>query len=100
VSVKPSNPDEGDRVPGSSDGIIGSLPPTRWLAEYRADWLRGDLVAGVTLAAYAIPVSLAYAALAGLPPQVGVYGYLLVVLAMPCSAHRASSRSVPRRPFR
>jgi SulP family sulfate permease len=31
----------------------------------------------VTLAAYAIPVSLAYAALAGLPPQVGVYGYLL-----------------------
>jgi high affinity sulfate transporter 1 len=34
-------------------------------------------VAGVTLAAYAIPVSLAYAGLAGLPPQVGIYGYLL-----------------------
>jgi sulfate permease, SulP family len=31
----------------------------------------------VTLAAYAIPVSLAYAELAGLPPQVGIYGYLL-----------------------
>jgi SulP family sulfate permease len=31
----------------------------------------------VTLAAYAIPVSLAYAGLAGLPPQVGIYGYLL-----------------------
>jgi sulfate permease, SulP family len=31
----------------------------------------------MTLAAYAIPVSLAYAGLAGLPPQVGVYGYLL-----------------------
>ena len=39
--------------------------------------LSADLVAGVTLAAYAIPVSLAYATLAGLPPQVGVYGYLL-----------------------
>jgi high affinity sulfate transporter 1 len=39
--------------------------------------LRTDAVAGVTLAAYAIPVSLAYAGLAGLPPQVGVYGYLL-----------------------
>jgi high affinity sulfate transporter 1 len=39
--------------------------------------LPGDVAAGVTLAAYAIPVSLAYAALAGLPPQVGVYGYLL-----------------------
>ncbi|HSV21832.1 MAG TPA: SulP family inorganic anion transporter, partial [Xanthobacteraceae bacterium] len=36
-----------------------------------------DVVAGVTLAAYAIPVSLAYAGLAGLPPHVGVYGYLL-----------------------
>jgi SulP family sulfate permease len=39
--------------------------------------LHGDVVAGVTLAAYAVPVSLAYAGLAGLPPQVGVYGYLL-----------------------
>jgi high affinity sulfate transporter 1 len=47
------------------------------LGEYRANWLPGDIVAGVTLAAYAIPVSLAYAVLAGLPPQVGVYGCLL-----------------------
>ena len=39
--------------------------------------MAADIVAGVTLAAYAIPVSLAYASLAGLPPQVGVYGYLL-----------------------
>jgi high affinity sulfate transporter 1 len=53
------------------------LPPAVWLAQYRAAWLRDDVVAGVTLAAYAIPVSLAYAGLAGLPPQVGVYGYLL-----------------------
>lgn len=53
------------------------FPPARWLAEYRAAWLPGDIVAGVTLAAYAIPVSLAYAGLAGLPPQVGIYGYLL-----------------------
>ena len=56
---------------------IRRFPPVRWLAEYRADWLRSDIVAGVTLAAYAIPVSLAYAGLAGLPPQAGVYGYLL-----------------------
>ena len=34
-------------------------------------------MAGVTLAAYAIPVSLAYASLAGLPPQNGIYCYLL-----------------------
>src|SRR5882757_492894 len=53
------------------------FPPAEWLATYRAAWLRHDLIAGVTLAAYAIPVSLAYAALAGLPPQIGVYGYML-----------------------
>jgi SulP family sulfate permease len=56
---------------------LSLVPPARWLAEYHAAWLPADAVAGVTLAAYAIPVSLAYAGLAGLPPQVGVYGYLL-----------------------
>src|SRR4051812_19468401 len=53
------------------------FPPASWLGEYRAAWVRSDVVAGVTLAAYAIPVSLAYASLADLSPQVGVYGYLL-----------------------
>jgi len=53
------------------------FPPAQWLPGYQAQWLGADLVAGVTLAAYAIPVSLAYAGLAGLPPQVGIYGYLL-----------------------
>lgn len=58
-------------------GWIGFFPPLTWLAEYKLSWLRYDTIAGVTLAAYAIPVSLAYASLAGLPPQVGIYGYLL-----------------------
>jgi MFS superfamily sulfate permease-like transporter len=53
------------------------FPPAQWLPAYQARWIGADLVAGVTLAAYAIPVSLAYAGLAGLPPQVGIYGYLL-----------------------
>jgi len=44
---------------------------------YPLNWLPSDLIAGVTLAAYAIPVSLAYATLAGLPPQVGLYAYLM-----------------------
>src|ERR1700748_1020150 len=56
---------------------IKFFPPAQWLAEYRSNCLRHDIIAGVTLAAYAIPVSLAYAALAGLPPQIGVYGYML-----------------------
>ena len=57
------------------------FPPAQWLPDYRAAWLRDDAVAGVTLAAYAIPVSLAYASLAGLPPQHGVYCYLVAGLA-------------------
>ncbi len=53
------------------------FPPAQWLAGYQSKWLGPDLVAGFTLAAYAIPVSLAYAELAGLPPQVGLYCYLV-----------------------
>lgn len=53
------------------------IPAISWLKEYSAGILGKDAVAGVTLAAYAIPVSLAYATLAGLPPQYGVYGYLI-----------------------
>ena len=45
------------------------FPPAGWLLHYQPSWLPSDVMAGVTLAAYAIPVSLAYAALAGLPPQ-------------------------------
>ncbi|MBV8214926.1 MAG: SulP family inorganic anion transporter [Verrucomicrobia bacterium] len=53
------------------------FPPSEWVPAYQTGWLQDDLFAGITLAAYAVPVALAYAALAGLPPQVGVYGYLL-----------------------
>lgn len=53
------------------------MPSNHWLAGYEQAWLRDDLVAGATLAASAIPVSLAYAALAGLPPQMGLYCYLV-----------------------
>jgi SulP family sulfate permease len=53
------------------------FPPAQWLASYRTTWLAHDAVAGVTLAAYGIPVSLAYASLAGLPPQYGIYCYLV-----------------------
>ena len=53
------------------------MPISPRVQGYPIGWLSSDLVAGVTLAAYAIPVSLAYATLAGLPPQVGVHGYLM-----------------------
>jgi SulP family sulfate permease len=68
---------EQSAKPGSGSEWRRYLPPFNWLAHYEAAWLTSDFVAGVTLAAYAIPVALAYATLAGLPPQVGIYGYLL-----------------------
>ncbi|MBK6316159.1 MAG: SulP family inorganic anion transporter [Blastocatellia bacterium] len=56
---------------------LNMFPPRQWLPNYRLSWLGADVVAGVTLAAYAVPVSLAYAALAGVPPETGIYGYIL-----------------------
>jgi sulfate permease, SulP family len=53
------------------------VPSRSRLIGYVNGGLSFDLVSGITLAAYAIPVSLAYATLAGLPPQVGIYGYLM-----------------------
>jgi high affinity sulfate transporter 1 len=61
----------------AASGWRSLFPPVQWLSSYQAKWLTADLVAGITLAAYAIPVSMAYAALAGLPPHHGIYGYLL-----------------------
>ncbi|HEV3416586.1 MAG TPA: SulP family inorganic anion transporter [Pirellulales bacterium] len=53
------------------------FPPLDWLPSYQARWLSLDLIAGVTLAAYAVPVSMAYASLAGVPPQFGIDCYLI-----------------------
>lgn len=60
-----------------SNKLIKHIPSIQWLKEYSLKLFGYDAVSGITLAAYAIPVSLAYATLAGLPPQYGIYGYLI-----------------------
>ena len=52
-----------------------------WVRGYRRPWLRGDVVAGITVAAYAVPQVMAYAELAGLPAVTGLYA-ILVPLAV------------------
>ncbi len=52
-----------------------------WLRHYRAGWLAGDLTAGLIVTVMLIPQSLAYAMLAGLPPQVGLYASILPLVA-------------------
>src|SRR6476620_6592401 len=47
-----------------------------WLATYDRTWLRDDLTAGLTLAAYLLPAGIGDATLAGLPPQAGLYACL------------------------
>jgi sulfate permease, SulP family len=51
----------------------GFLPFADWLFTYQKEWLRPDLIAGLTTAAVVIPKAMAYATIAGLPVQVGLY---------------------------
>ncbi len=55
---------------------LAALPALRWLPEYRAEWLRPDLIAGLTLAAYLLPAGIGDASLAGLAPEAGLYACL------------------------
>lgn len=52
-----------------------------WLRQYQRPWLSGDLTAGLIVTVMLIPQSLAYAMLAGLPPQIGLYASILPLLA-------------------
>ena len=49
------------------------IPILGWLTGYQGEWLRFDVVAGVTAAAVVIPKAMAYATIAGLPVEVGLY---------------------------
>jgi SulP family sulfate permease len=57
--------------------IEARIPALGWLRSYDAAWLRSDAIAGVTTASVVIPKAMAYATLAGLAVQVGLYTALL-----------------------
>jgi sodium-independent sulfate anion transporter 11 len=60
--------------------IIRLFPFTHWITRYNAQWLIGDLVAGITVGAVVVPQSMAYAALAKLAPEFGLYSSFMGVL--------------------
>lgn len=64
----------------ASTGIGKHIPALGWLRSYQSDWLRLDLVAGLTAAAVVIPQAMAYAAIAGLPVELGLYTALTPLL--------------------
>jgi hypothetical protein len=65
----------------TSTGIERWLPGLRLLRTYHKSWLRNDLAAGLSLAAVAMPIGIAYAQLAGFPPVVGIYSSIFPPVA-------------------
>ncbi len=58
-----------------------SLPLLDWLPHYRQRWLRPDVVAAAAVWAVLVPEGMAYASLAGLPPETGLFAALAPLLA-------------------
>jgi len=62
-------------------GLRRYLPILTWLPAYERSWLRLDVIAGATIWGLLVPESMAYAGLAGLPPQAGLYTLLATLAA-------------------
>ena len=60
-------------------GSPGAFAP-EWVRNYQKEWLRPDVIAGLTAAAVVIPKAMAYATIAGLPVQVGLYTVFVPML--------------------
>ncbi|EXJ82455.1 SulP family sulfate permease [Capronia epimyces CBS 606.96] len=72
-----------DITPSRSDVLTyfrNLFPFTRWILRYNLQWLIGDLVAGITVGAVVVPQGMAYAKLAELPPEFGLYSSFMGVL--------------------
>src|SRR5436190_19094763 len=67
-------------------------PAFKWLRSYQPSWLRADLIAGLTLAAYLLPAGIGDASLANLPPEAGIYACLFsgLVFWLLCSSRHTA----------
>src|SRR4051794_31129724 len=87
VSTGPAGSAWASRPAATTVLLVPSAVPA-WIRDYRGEWLRLDLIAGLTLAAYLLPAGLADASLAGLPPEAGLYACLFsgLVFGFFCSS--------------
>jgi high affinity sulfate transporter 1 len=69
-----------DKQSKASNRMNSALPILEWLRGYQNEWLRPDVIAGLTAAAVVIPKAMAYATIAGLPVQVGLYTAFLPMI--------------------
>lgn len=61
-------------------GLTKYVPILSWLPNYNRAWLNADVIAGLTLFGLVVPEAMAYAGIAGLPPQAGLYTLLAALL--------------------
>jgi sulfate permease, SulP family len=57
------------------------VPITAWLPTYAREFLRSDIISGVTVWGVMVPVAMAYAQMAGVPPETGLYAAFAALLA-------------------
>ena len=82
----------------AAGSLKSALPVFEWLRGYQKDWLRPDVIAGLTAAAVVIPIAMAYATIAGLPVQVGLYTAFLPMIIYAVRGRPGRSASAQPRP--
>ncbi len=60
--------------------LVAYVPILAWLPAYQTSWLRADLIASLTVMALLVPEGMAYAGIAGMPPETGLYAAILALL--------------------
>jgi SulP family sulfate permease len=60
--------------------FVSFFPIVQWLPGYQSAWLRPDLIAALTVWALVVPEAMAYAGIAGMPPEYGLYAAPLALL--------------------
>ena len=78
-----------EKVTHSLKPVVRYVPIIGWASTYQRAWLRDDLVSGVVVGAVMVPVAMAYAQMAGVPPQAGLYS---AIVGMALYALLATSR--------
>ncbi|KAI8335785.1 sulfate transporter family-domain-containing protein [Chlamydoabsidia padenii] len=83
----PTRPSYKDQVKvfltPSETWLKEAFPVIDWLPKYNRQWLYGDVICAITVGIIAIPQSMAYAKMAGLPPQYGLYSSVIGVFIYP-----------------
>jgi sulfate permease, SulP family len=79
----PSSPKNEAPHQALAPAVMRWVPGLALFRDYRREWLRADLLAGISVCVVMIPSVIAYAGLMGLPPQHGLYAALVPLLVYP-----------------